>query len=818
MINHISDVNEASVYDDGYNRKKSKKRKKKQNTDKAKKTKSKEKDNVNMQNIEMLKIELKTDTNSFNSFGDMSQENSDEIPIIQGNYNDDIIIHNDPIDDPLKIDDDLTEIEKSAKKKKRQSKQSGQKRIKTKTVSKSKRKQDNVLPILGHTSTLDVSDASVQYNNIIPDFNAKDISSNQGNINTLSRNTSLSTEMYINAKDKTTVNTSNSNQIPNSTSYRNASTVRNSTETQTTYSSINTEFNSPSKPSTQVDIQVQANFDKNLCVNENKNSGCQNESTKSMLVHTSSCTNVNTTGNNPTITNSGTIRKDILKAAKFRFTNTNSSIRFMSQTQPENSSGNQKNIHMSMSNIVWQGIKAPPNMLFLSNNITYPTNFNHNPPVLQKESQTQHGQALPIANKPKIFSQSSEHVSMLRIPDINIAQAPILERQAIFPSSFSQQPFVIKHDGISRSEIKPLISTSDGSKEAAKRFWGTNTTILNRPDQKSTMNKQSFGQMNVLPFSSSLPPKTNPVLTSQCSTAIYPPAQITLIGNKPCSQSVDMIENPISTITKQNVSKISKANTSCQKSTPRKKSSSTKDTGNKSSNNASNASSNASHSMNPANTVIRTQVDAGSQYQFIDTLNKTLSENNTHDVQIAVPSDEHSIEKTLPADRMQYNEEQCSIASDVPCTDIPSQSSLLNFTQGRITLIKRKYKELKKSTTRKKQQPSIELAESQLTQPSMQQLQPQQQSQVTGMLQVCNSLQQPASLILGHISDMMYPNVPNGDLLRAFNDYWSTQVSHCALCATFASCTSGSSREMPPDWKYCNSTTLPESTPIWVSK
>jgi len=809
------------VYDDGYNRKKSKKRKKKQNTDKAKKTKSKEKDNnVNTQNMEMLKIELKTDTNSFNSFGDMSQENSDEIPIIQGNYNDDIIIHNDPIDDPLKIDDDLTEIEKSAKKKKRQPKQSGQKRVRTKNVSKSKRKQDNVLPILSHASTLEVSDASVQYNSIIPDFNTKNVSSNQGNINTLSRNTSLSTEIYINAKDKTTVNTSNSNQISNSPrNARDASIVRNSTETQTTCSSVNTEFNSPSKANTQVDIQIQANFDKNLCVSvENTNSGCQNESTKPMLAHMSSCTNLNTTlTRNPTMSNSGTTRKDILKAAKFRFTNTNSSIRFMSQ--PENSTGNKKNINMSMNNIVWQGIKTPPNMLFLSSNMSYPTNFNHNPPVLQKESQTQHGQTL--ADKPKIFSQSSEHVSMLRIPDVNVAQAPILERQAIFPSSFSQQPFVIKHDGISRAEIRPLISTSDGSKEAAKRFWGTNATILNRPDQKSTMNKQSFGQMNVLPFSSSLPPKTNPMLISQCSTAIYPPAQITPIGNKPCSQSIDMIENPISTITKQNVPKISKANTSCQKSTPRKKSSSTKDMGNKLNNNASNVLSNASHSMNPANIVIRTQVDAGSQYQFIDTLNKTLSENTTHDVQIAVPSDEHSIEKKLPvADRMQCNEEQCSVASDVPCTDIPSQSSLLNFTQGRITLIKRKYKESKKSTTRKKQQPSIELAESQSMQQSTQQLSqsPQQQSQVTGMLQTCNPLQQLTSLIPGHISDMMYPNVPNGDLLRAFNDYWSTQVSHCAVCATFASCTSGSSREMPPDWKYCNSTTLPESTPIWVSK
>lgn len=71
-------------------------------------------------------------------------------------------------------------------------------------------------------------------------------------------------------------------------------------------------------------------------------------------------------------------------------------------------------------------------------------------------------------------------------------------------------------------------------------------------------------------------------------------------------------------------------------------------------------------------------------------------------------------------------------------------------------------------------------------------------------------------VIPGHITDMLYPSVPDVDLLQAFNDYWSTQISHCAICAAFASTTSGTGNAMTSDWKYCKPTNLPESSPIWV--
>lgn len=73
------------------------------------------------------------------------------------------------------------------------------------------------------------------------------------------------------------------------------------------------------------------------------------------------------------------------------------------------------------------------------------------------------------------------------------------------------------------------------------------------------------------------------------------------------------------------------------------------------------------------------------------------------------------------------------------------------------------------------------------------------------------------SVIPGHILEMLYPNALDINLLQAFNDYWSAQVSHCAVCATFASARNGGGRQMPSDWKYCKPTVLPENSPIWVS-
>ncbi|XP_008559898.1 uncharacterized protein LOC103580058 isoform X1 [Microplitis demolitor] len=73
------------------------------------------------------------------------------------------------------------------------------------------------------------------------------------------------------------------------------------------------------------------------------------------------------------------------------------------------------------------------------------------------------------------------------------------------------------------------------------------------------------------------------------------------------------------------------------------------------------------------------------------------------------------------------------------------------------------------------------------------------------------------SQVPGHIMDMLYPNNPELDNVRKFNDYWSSQLSHCAICTAFASSNNGCNRQMPQDWKCFKPSTLPESSPICVS-
>lgn len=80
-----------------------------------------------------------------------------------------------------------------------------------------------------------------------------------------------------------------------------------------------------------------------------------------------------------------------------------------------------------------------------------------------------------------------------------------------------------------------------------------------------------------------------------------------------------------------------------------------------------------------------------------------------------------------------------------------------------------------------------------------------------------NILPVNSSIIPGHVSEMLYPHVPNNTSLQTFNDYWSAQISHCAVCAPFALAKSLCNSQMSSDWMYSIPTVLPESSPIWVS-
>ncbi|CAG5104192.1 Similar to Kdm4B: Probable lysine-specific demethylase 4B (Drosophila melanogaster), partial [Cotesia congregata] len=74
-----------------------------------------------------------------------------------------------------------------------------------------------------------------------------------------------------------------------------------------------------------------------------------------------------------------------------------------------------------------------------------------------------------------------------------------------------------------------------------------------------------------------------------------------------------------------------------------------------------------------------------------------------------------------------------------------------------------------------------------------------------------------SQIIPGHILEMLFPNHPDLEKVRTFNDYWSSQASHCAICTGFASSSNKNTRQMPPDWKDCRVISLPERSSIWVS-
>ncbi|OXU30586.1 hypothetical protein TSAR_010232 [Trichomalopsis sarcophagae] len=71
--------------------------------------------------------------------------------------------------------------------------------------------------------------------------------------------------------------------------------------------------------------------------------------------------------------------------------------------------------------------------------------------------------------------------------------------------------------------------------------------------------------------------------------------------------------------------------------------------------------------------------------------------------------------------------------------------------------------------------------------------------------------------ITEHMKTMLYPSMPNLDVLQTFNHYWSAHIPHCAICSAFALNNHKSSKPMSPEWQRCTPTVLPENSPIWVS-
>lgn len=844
------------MYDDGYNRKKSKKRKKKQSGDKEKKpkTESKSKKEANKFNVQgIVKVEVKNGNDVAGAFEYVSHENIEEIPVPQGSYNDKIIIEDDPVD-PLKIDSSVDNFnspeitDKCAKKKRKHSKHNEQKKLKPKHVSKSKRKRDN-LSLLNHVPTSNVSDATVQCKTAdlsIYDINVSKISKNiniiPGDINILPV-VAISNEL-----NKRTINKTNINQIKSDLAPKDdrKDTAKSSImENTANCSSISDRSDFPKMAFTNTD------FGKNSCelIAQNTKYECQissqNESTKYIAAAqikqptSVNCKNMGAMSPEGRLKNNS--HKNLIKAPRLVLP-TLPSIRI-----PKPQLEKQQPLPSTVSKIKMNEVidaKNSQKIYFLS----LPSSSHHKPPVLKNEMEAQ-----CMGNNSGVKSPPSLEISMLQVPaDTTITHVPNTDCTMFFNT-----PSQYNYNTNFKSEIRSMGKTAcanDGSNELVINPIWMQSPYSNAPKPVQAMSEhQDFITIaNV----SSVPKNT--MFIPQSST--YPPAQIipnVHTQNTDLSTSVlPALAPPPTRNSKRAVPKVpktSQARQRSQKGTSRRKPSAKNSKSN-------NISLNTSE-VSITSTSVGVQIDSS-----IDSTWSNLSDPNVQsritNAQNVTHEDEHSNVSDNKAQLQDLQEQE-------------SNSSHLDASKINIPDLKKKPKE-KKATTRRKQpavpvsRPSttidpatiaptiaasitvtptavvsttvapaviastiiapeiiapmdVALATTAATvapatpvAPMIEAAKDQSTSkQSADMPQLCS---QPPPMIPGHISEMIYPNVPNSELLKAFNNYWSAQVSHCAICATFASCTSGSSRIMPPDWKYCESTALPESTPIWVRK
>lgn len=793
------------------------------------KTESKSKKEANkvidIQNVEVIKVEIKTEVDDISSFEDISQENSDEIPVIQGSYNDNIIIENDPVEDPLKID--FSEgVNKSTKRRKKHLNHSGQKKIRLKHASKSKSRHNNI-SLYTHSSTVDVLNDKQYKNMALPDLHSihtvKDISNNQGKINTLPGNIiSLGNEVSMtNIKDKTTINITNSGQMTNF----------GCSDDKGTEILMNNTVGDRATSSLLKDV-FENDICKTICPNMNRNhdaivqkiSEYQNESTNVTYMKQDAYAKLKTAAIS---TEHGSIKNNNLIKAP-RLSIPLHPLHILSRvSQPENVAISQKSslhsaVNMNASNIILLPESEPATS---PANIMYPnTTFHHsNPPVLQNELEVPH---IGNDNTPKSIPQLEDFSHQLP-PGTAITPIATSESKSLMFNNnlFVKSPLFNPHSNLKRPLGKAM-STTDNSKEVAKAFWKNNPYICHsgdgsppaQPSTGVTVNKSGFIQIQKTPVLPQTNTFTSPHRSPMCNYSQIASNNMTYLQNANASTAANSAYATVPNSSKQ-ITKSASRQKSQKGQTSRKKSSS------KSGKSNNNACMNTSRT-NIASTSIGTQVNHPIDVPALtynvsnaDVLSRVMNAQGT-----IYPNVHSSIEKKSALNDLTHPNEDISNSniSDNKTQDLIKTAvnthphlSPSNVKQKQISILRKKPKEkLKKSTTRKKQTativPTIEVTRDQSTDAIS--------TQSADVSQSSGNSQPITSMIPGHISEMIYPNVPNNDLLRAFNNYWSAQVSHCAICATFASCTSGSSRVMPPDWRYCQSTTLPESTPIWVRK
>ncbi|XP_011700517.1 PREDICTED: lysine-specific demethylase 4B-like isoform X2 [Wasmannia auropunctata] len=863
------DIEEATVYDDGYNRKKGKKRKKKQSGDKKKKPRAeskskKEASKINAQVANVVKIEMDTEANAFEY---VSQENSEEIPVPQGLYNDAIFIK-DECEDPLKLENIPPDgsnspeiIDKFTKKKKKYSKpreprKPKEPKPKRERASKGKRKCDNVS--LSTTSTPNVSDATVQCRSlelpnidIYPENFISNAPNNQKKFNFNLMNPSVLVSNELNKKNMGTINTDQiKNFAFNDDKKDMAKLLIRVTENRTAaYLSTNNTNDSP-----KITLKKTAEDD-SYVVKHNTNSGCQNENTRTAATQVeqlmiANCKNMGAMPieNKP----ESTVRNFTLKAARFK----PSDFAVKSKSQAESCAENQQ----------MHSFAAIPNSLVVDKNVSV-THFEttapcqpNNPPVLQNEMETQRiGNDIIISTPPLL-----DHHFPLPT-DTAITPVPYGDCKSIFPNTPSQSQFNQRTNYSNYkfgSALGKVPCTSNGPKELPTISYQHNVYLNAAKLPRVGKSGFNLAYYSPLPNASPVPNINMPMYSS---VFVYP------VNN--CVQNTDTlaVTNELSAPasgSKQTTPKVTKSATRqrSQKGASRRK---TPAKNSKSNNNTSSNISQQADTTSTVETSINNSTDTCINMTDPNVITQITNMPNM------LPENERS---NIPDNKAQLQQ-------DLQMNTICSHLSMPKSNTQRKASILRKPRE-RKATTRRKPVTSpphvtimpIPPAISTATVPAtvgsvapaidesvapttiasaapvtagsiasetVENVAPMALSsasatrnvapastttttpttvgvettkdQSTQSVDMPEANSQSTPVIPGHISDMIYPSVPNSELLKAFNDYWSAQVSHCAVCATFASCTSGSSRMMPSDWKYCKSIVLPESTPIWVS-
>ncbi|KAK9306803.1 hypothetical protein QLX08_002688 [Tetragonisca angustula] len=809
------DVDEASVYDDGYNRKKSRKRKRK-NADKDK-SKSKKECNKSITDGVTIKTEIKMEIDDSFNFLPSAEQSAQLEKVDQRSSN--VIMSGENVVGNIKIEEnsDFLEVsDRSMKKRKKHSKSGEPKKVKSKNMNKTKRKHLDI-SIFNTNEPLDVSDADVQRQLMaMPSLNLHKSTVNKEIPNHLSGTTVfLDNEASVSlVKEKNVINITNSSHVPNSI-YSDAKETEkildnNADERMNLYAKSTKKSSIATiKPTFPKQISL-----KNISLDQVKSANKIDKAVESEYIGEDTNVTIQETkpGTYTSCKSVGTIisersilnypKKDIIKAPRLSVLKSaynTPTTEVSPKIGCEKSTGAENDNHVPHRNVVispktWPIAKprepklSNPGVMFLN------TNFS-SPPILQKEipqevrNETKSVEAtksvspgaIQIPRLEGIFAKNTVlaqplNQSVMRVTGTNTDIKTLGKRSSTEtskmiatkfwqPSSGNNSLFFLK-DVRDDKQAHPIVAKVDTS-EASLNLTGNNTLFLATTSKCTNIALNSQPSM-MIDFNKKYLQSTASVPgTTGSFVKIIPKSQDQLLAKKRCS--INQKEDTCSRKLLKTAGTIVSKTVSTQVDSPLE--------------------------------VVRkstniTMLDIGTQY--------TINHSNT-DVQdspktiiLSPLQPEHLSNVTIPDDQLKIQNTQKSPEST--CTSV----SLLK----QLTSSRRKSKEkLKKSITRKKEPTETKTLATMLN------------SDETNIVtcSVDQSMSHRVSMIPGHISDMLYPSVPNNDLLKAFNDYWSAQISHCAICAPFTSSCNGHSRLMPPDWKYCKPTVLPESSPIWVS-